>query len=283
MSTQKMTTDLDEDDTDAATEDDIKQRVRGVKKDAKVDDNAESSSSAGSSEGKSRGGYSADCSASDQSSDDTGERKARSNAKLSLDRIDLNATIEATSEVTGSRRSSPAIEEDDDNEEEATASEPKHIVEANLKKLPQESSQIAKQATASAGEAAAAIKNRKTKKVASKIGLDLRKSPNALDIEKILNYKPDEDGEMKSYFDGSQPFPQWNGVKIKGPMDCRIDFSTVGHVEALPVPTNLPTTTDQNSKGQAKSFPDDTERTVEHYRELMEASGGVLLLSRCLY
>jgi hypothetical protein len=215
-----------------------------AKKELRVVDNAESASTGSSSEGKGSGsgeGYSADY--SDQSSD---YKSSSDDAGARKEGSHVLATCVAglnLGERSGSETSSAGGSHVSRHE-----SKPKHAVK----------------------------KSKGTTKGKKGKGRSKRKLQKALGIEAILDF-----ANRSPVFEGKEPLPQFNGVKIAHPMDPRIDISNVGHILNCSVPAlHVPLATAYLYAGAQESH---SQPSIDTYIQLMEvrlACKGILF---CVY
>jgi hypothetical protein len=248
---------------------------RSRKRPSDPSDNGEASSTGGStSEGKSEsgGGYSGDCSASEQWSDDTGGQK--------------NSPKRGSEEETGS------AEDEDDSVDK---------LEADKSSPP-----TARPAMDDAGDAGMMVRLGRARKSTRKRDrvsasgpytaslLPRRSSEQSASSSRRSSSKQgagghddddesdDEIAELKErigqvaleMLDGSRIPPQWNGVRIKHPMDPRIDLSTVGWSAQAPLahPPARQHGGDAapSDRGQDSTAHDEAAATLESYQRIME-------------
>lgn len=210
-------------------------------------DSAESASTGGSSEGKSAsgGGYSADCSASDQSSDDTGGRKeGSSDVKLSVASLNLNDNNGHRNDTVGGRVSSLLDDDDDyDGDDNDAASEVK-LERAKKGEIyningDRRSDKVAAGDASSTEQSAASDNSDSSDSRYRNHAHRKSRHGEGVDIHALLEGRKNggsEENIETAYSADQGPLPQWGGIRIKHPMDPRIDLSTVG---CYPADTNI--------------------------------------------
>lgn len=239
-------------------------------------DGVESASTGGSSEGKSAsgGGYSADCSASDQSSDDAGGRKeGSSDVKLSVASLNLNDNNGNRNDAGG--RASSLLDDDDDydGDDNDAASEGKR---EKVKKGKKDNRKVDhRSGKVAAGDASSteqsAVDDNSDSSDSKYRNHAHRKSRHGggVDIHALLEGQKNggnEENIEAAYSADKGPLPQWGGIRIKHPMDPRIDLSTVG---CYPADTNINPVTAGPVNGESpknmNQFP-----SMESYLQLLE-------------
>ena len=125
------------------------------------------------------------------------------------------------------------------------------------------------------------------KKRASKSNKTDRRSKHQMELEKILGSDQDQFGKSigeksKNAEDSnsdSYSVPQWNGVRIRHPMDPRIDLSTVRHIRTSSLSTAFPSNVNIPSQnnlalGNSKEAPTNKDEppSIDQYMKLLEVS-----------
>jgi hypothetical protein len=213
-------------------------KIKGTDEDENENGLLDSSSNGSVSVGKSAGsgrGYSADYSASDQASDKSSDcaasgQKRRNIMKLALNRVDLKYS--SSSEMESSSPQGESSLEDEVTEPGTISSASK--VEARSSN--NHGDTISVSAAVAPG---LSYSNKQSHRHPSSKHHRRRSRPRPPsrddspdDLNALLSDNSYKELANTPMFDGTQVLPQWKGVRISHPMDPRIDFSTVGRMQA---------------------------------------------------
>jgi hypothetical protein len=249
-------------------------------------DNGESSSTGGStSEGKSDsgGGYSGDCSASEQSSDDTGGQK--NPLERGGRRLSSSAGAAREDEIGSGDYEDDSVDklEADKNTPPSAQPEMDDARDAeNMVRLgrSRKSTKRRDRGSASSPHAPSILPARSSEQgVSSSRRSSLKQGAGGHDDD------DESDGEIAELkerigqvalemLDGSRILPQWNGIRIKHPMDPRIDLSTVGWSAQAPL-AHAPASQHggdavHSDPGQDATANEEAAATLESYQRIME-------------